>query len=243
MYDFNGKVALVTGAATGIGRAALLQLARGGATVIAVDMNEEGVKAVAEEARALGAEAYSAAVDISREDCVGRMMENLLRDCGHIDILVNNAGIWRTGRGPFAESSSAAWRQKVEVNILGTMYMTHAVLPSMIERRYGRIINLSSVAGVYGNKNMVDYSTTKAAILGFTKALAKELGEYGITVNAVSPGNINSEQEYRNNTELSFLGRSGSSDECANVITFLASDAASFVSGQNYLVDGCRKKM
>jgi 3-oxoacyl-[acyl-carrier protein] reductase len=147
MYDFNGKVALVTGAATGIGRAALLQLARGGATVIAVDMNEEGVKDVAEEARALGVEAYSAAVDISREDCVGRMMENLLRDCGHIDILVNNAGIWRTGRGPFAESSSAAWRQRVEVNILGTMYMTHAVLPSMIERRYGRIINLSSVAG------------------------------------------------------------------------------------------------
>ena len=89
MYDFNGKVALVTGAATGIGRAVLLQLAQGGATVIAVDMNEEGAKAVAEEARALGAEAYSAAVDISREDCVGRMMENLLRDCGHIDILVN----------------------------------------------------------------------------------------------------------------------------------------------------------
>ena len=90
---------------------------------------------------------------------------------------------------------------------------------------------------------MVDYSTTKAAIIGFTVALAKEMGEYGITVNAVSPGNINSEEEFRCNTELSFLGRSGSSDECANVITFLCSDAASFVSGQNYLVDGCRKKM
>lgn len=243
MYDFKGKVALVTGAATGIGRAVLLQLAQGGATVIAVDVDEEGVKDVAEEALALGVEAYSASVDVSREDCVGRMMENLLRDCGHIDILVNNAGIWRTGHGPFAESDSATWRQKIDVNILGTMYITRAILPTMIERGYGRIVNLSSVAGVYGNRNMVDYSMTKAAIIGFTVALAKEVGEYGITVNAVSPGNINSEQEYRNNTALSFLGRSGSSEECANVITFLASDAASFVSGQNYLVDGCRKKM
>ena len=243
MYDFKGKVALVTGAAAGIGRAVLLQLAAGGATVIAVDRDEEGVKNVAEEARALGTEVYSASVDVSREDCVGRMIENLLRDCGRIDILVNNAGIWRTGHGPFAESDSATWRQKIDVNILGTMYITRAVLPSMIERGYGRIVNLSSVAGVYGNRNMVDYSMTKAAILGFTLALAKEVGEHGVTVNAVSPGNINSEWERRNNTELSFLGRSGSSDECANVITFLCSDAASFVSGQNYLVDGCRKKM
>ena len=243
MFDFGGKVALVTGAATGIGRAALLQLAAGGAAVIAVDCDENGARAVAEEALRLGAKAYHAAVDVSDEDSVKCTVGRFLEGCGQIDILVNNAGIWRTGHGPFAESCSSAWRKKIDVNILGTMYMTQAVLPSMIERKYGRIVNLSSVAGVYGNRNMVDYSMTKAAILGFTVALAKELGEHGITVNAVSPGNINSEREYRNNTELSFLGRSGSSEECANVITFLASDAASFVSGQNYLVDGCRKKM
>jgi NAD(P)-dependent dehydrogenase (short-subunit alcohol dehydrogenase family) len=123
------------------------------------------------------------------------------------------------------------------------MYMTKAVLGGMIARGYGRIVNLASVAGVYGNRNMVDYSTTKAAIIGFTKALAKEVSEAGVTVNAVSPGSINSEEEYRNNTELSFIGRTGTVDECANVITFLCSDAASYVSGQNYQVDGCRKKM
>ena len=243
MFDFSGKVALVTGAATGIGRAVLLQLAAGGATVIALDRDEVGAKGVAEEAMALGAKAYGMALDIACEDAVKQTVAKVLAECGRIDILINNAGIWRTGRGPFAESESAVWREKVDVNILGTMYVTRAVLPAMIENKYGRIVNLSSVAGVYGNRNMVDYSMTKAAILGFTSALAKEVGEYGITVNAVSPGNINSEREYLNNTELSFLGRSGSSDECANVITFLASDAASFVSGQNYLVDGCRKKM
>ncbi|MBE6595031.1 MAG: SDR family oxidoreductase [Ruminococcaceae bacterium] len=243
MYDFKGKVAIVTGAGIGIGKAVLMQLARDGATVVSVDLNGENAERVAAAARALGAVALSYAVDVSDEAAVHRMVADVEEKLGRVDILVNNAGLWRCDQGPFVESQSASWKKKINVNILGTMYVTKAVLGGMIDRKYGRIVNLASVAGVYGNKNMVDYSTTKAAIIGFTKALAKEMGEFGITVNAVSPGSINSEEEYRNNTELSFLGRSGSSDECANVITFLCSDAASYVSGQNYLVDGCRKKM
>lgn len=243
MYDFKGKVAIVTGAGIGIGKAVLMQLARDGAAVVSVDLNGENAARAAAAARAIGVTALSYAVDVSDEAAVHRMVADVEEKLGRVDILVNNAGLWRCDQGPFVESQSASWKKKINVNILGTMYVTQAVLGGMIDRKYGRIVNLASVAGVYGNKNMVDYSTTKAAIIGFTKALAKEMGEFGITVNAVSPGSINSEEEYRNNTELSFLGRSGSSDECANVITFLCSDAASYVSGQNYLVDGCRKKM
>lgn len=243
MYDFKGKVAIVTGAGIGIGKAVLMQLARDGATVVSVDLNGENAERAAAAARAIGVTALSYAVDVSDEAAVHRMVADVEEKLGRVDILVNNAGLWRCDQGPFVTSESAWWKKKINVNVLGTMYVTHAVLGGMIDRKYGRIVNLASVAGVYGNKNMVDYSTTKAAIIGFTKALAKEMGEFGITVNAVSPGSINSEEEYRNNTELSFLGRSGSSDECANVITFLCSDAASYVSGQNYLVDGCRKKM
>jgi NAD(P)-dependent dehydrogenase (short-subunit alcohol dehydrogenase family) len=243
MFDFKGKVAVVTGAGMGIGRAVLLQLAASGADVAALDLNENTAAATAASARALGVRALSYGVDVSDEAGVHAVMADVEQKLGKIDILVNNAGLWRCDQGPFLTSESAWWRKKIDVNILGTMYATQAVLGGMTERKYGRIVNLSSVAGVYGNRNMVDYSTTKAAIIGFTKALAKEVSELGVTVNAVSPGSINSEEEYRNNTELSFIGRSGTVEECANVITFLCSDAASYVSGQNYQVDGCRKKM
>ena len=134
--------------------------------------------------------------------------------------------------------------EKIEINVLGTMYFTRALIANMIQNRYGRVVNVSSVAGVYGIRNMVDYSTTKGAINAFTLALAKEVTEFGVTVNSVSPGNILSDSNLeKDNPELSFAGRSGTNKECADVICFLASEKASYVSGQNYIVDGCRKKM
>ena len=141
-------------------------------------------------------------------------------------------------------STKTAEKKKIEINVLGTMYFTRALIASMIQNRYGRVVNVSSVAGVYGIRNMVDYSTTKGAINAFTLALAKEVTEFGVTVNSVSPGNILSDSNLeKDNPELSFAGRSGTNKECADVICFLASEKASYVSGQNYIVDGCRKKM
>ena len=182
--------------------------------------------------------------DVSKEDEVKATCSLILKKYGRVDILVNNAGIWRNGNSLFADSRSEDWKRKIDVNILGTMYFCRAVLNNMIEKRYGRIINIASVAGVYGIRTMTDYSMTKGAIISFTRALAKEVTEYGVTVNSVSPGNILSDpQKETDNPQLSFAGRSGTNAECANLVRFLASDDASYISGQNYLVDGCRKKM
>lgn len=241
---FENKVAIVTGATRGIGREIALQLAKGGAKVCAIGSSEGGVSALKNEFLQLGFEIDGYGCDVSDEACVNRVSAEILEKYSRVDILVNNAGLWRTGNAFFAESDSENWRKKIDINILGTMYFCRAVINSMIEHHYGRIINIASVAGVYGIRTMTDYSMTKGAIIAFSLALAKEVTEYGITVNCVSPGNILSDEtKEKDNPSLSFAGRSGSNAECANVVSFLASDEASYVSGQNYLVDGCRKKM
>ena len=135
------------------------------------------------------------------------------------------------------DTTSDMWKKCIDVNILGTMYTTHAVLPHMIEKHYGRIVNIGSVAGEYGISYYVDYSMTKGAINSFTIALAKEVAEYGVNVNAVLPGNIGSLGEQGDN-ELSFIKRRGTPEEVANVVSFLASDEASYINGSNVLVDG-----
>lgn len=238
--DFSGKTALITGAGRGIGEACALQLARGGAQIVVNDLKAENLQELCQKLDQMNAAYLACPCDVADEVAVRAMVAKAIETFGKIDILVNNAGIFRAHYQPFKDQISAYWKQKIEINILGTMYCTHAVMPGMMERRYGRIINVSSVAGVYGLRNMVDYSMTKGAVIAFTKALAKELGPSNITVNAVAPGNISTYSEL---PELSFLGRSGTAEECANVITFLASDEASFVSGQNYQVDGCRRTM
>ena len=238
--EFKNKVLFVTGAASGMGRAVAVRFGGLGCKVAVAarrpDAGAETVRLVKEA----GGDAMFVPCDVADEAAVRAMVAKAIETFGKIDILVNNAGIFRAHYQPFKDQISAYWKQKIEINILGTMYCTHAVMPGMMERRYGRIINVSSVAGVYGLRNMVDYSMTKGAVIAFTKALAKELGPSNITVNAVAPGNISTYSEL---PELSFLGRSGTAEECANVITFLASDEASFVSGQNYQVDGCRRTM
>lgn len=235
--DFSGKCAIVTGAARGIGYAAARLLAEDGARVMLVDLNAEGLETARQGIP--GAQVF--ACDVADEGAVNRAVQYAVEKCGKVDILINNAGIYRCDVGLFETSSSAAWKKKIDVNILGTMYFTRAVLDGMLSRGYGRIVNLSSVAGIYGIVKMTDYSMTKAAVLGFTKALAKEVTGRGVTVNAVSPGSIDDDPARMPNH--SFMGRAGSFEECARVIRFLASDEASYVSGQNYVVDGCRKLM
>ena len=241
---FENKIAVVTGATRGIGKEIALQLARGGAKVCAIGSNESGLEALNIEVSEAGFSFDNYVCDVSDEAAVNSVCAAIIEKYGRVDILVNNAGLWRSGNAFFAESDSENWRKKIDINILGTMYFCRGVINSMIDNRYGRIINIASVAGVYGIRTMTDYSMTKGAVIAFSLALAKEVTEYGVTVNCVSPGNILSDPaKESDNPPLSFAGRSGSNEECANVVSFLASDEASYVSGQNYIVDGCRKKM
>ena len=138
------------------------------------------------------------------------------------------------------------WKKYLDVNVMSAVYCTRAVLPDMVESRYGRIINVASVAGVYGNANMVQYSATKGAVISMTKALAKEVADKGVTVNSVSPGSVsdsgNDDLMLTVPSELAFMNRTGSPMENAELICFLASDAAGYISGQNIQIDGCRRK-
>lgn len=242
--QFQNKISIVTGATRGIGKEIAFQFAKDGAVVCAIGSTLEKVLDLDTEVKKIGLGIDTFQCDVSKEDEVKATCSLILKKYGRVDILVNNAGIWRNGNSLFADSRSEDWKRKIDVNILGTMYFCRAVLNNMIEKRYGRIINIASVAGVYGIRTMTDYSMTKGAIISFTRALAKEVTEYGVTVNSVSPGNILSDpQKETDNPQLSFAGRSGTNAECANLVRFLASDDASYISGQNYLVDGCRKKM
>ncbi len=238
--NFNGKCAIITGAGRGIGKSVAEIMAKNGASLVLCDINEEILKATEAEIKAITPDVISVAFDVRNEAAAKAAVETAKNAFGNVDILINNAGIYNT-HDLFVDSKPEDWKLKTEINIYGTMYMTQAVLPDMIQNKYGRIINIGSVAGVYGITTMVDYSMTKGAVIAFTTALAKEVSEYGITVNTVSPGNI-AVGDY-DLPDLSFAGRSGTPDECANIIVFLASDEASYVSGQNYVVDGCRKKM
>lgn len=236
--NFEGKTAFVTGAARGIGRATAIGLAKKGANVILTDISD--LTEAFEQVKKYTNNAMMINFDVSDETEAKNAISKALEKFGKIDILINNAGIFP--KSDFGSSSSEEWKKLIDINILGTMYLSHAVLPAMIENGYGRIVNLSSVAGVYGLSWFVAYSMTKGAIISFTKALAKAVSGKGITVNCISPGSVAAEGSEAMK-EFSFVGRAGSYEEIANVIIFVASDEASYISGQNYLVDGCRKQM
>lgn len=238
--DFSGKTVIVTGAGAGIGKATSIMFAKRGANVVITDLNEKTLEETKTEIASFGGKVVSFICDVSDEAAVNNVSSEVKKLFGRTDILINNAGIWRTWY-TFNESTSDQWKKKIEVNILGTMYFTKAVLNDMIENKWGRIINIGSVAGKYGNAFMADYSMTKGAVSSFTVALAKEVTQYGVTVNCVSPGNVS--ENGNQQPALSFAERSGRPDEFASVICFLASEEASYVSGQDYLVDGCRRKM
>lgn len=243
--DFKGKTAMITGAAVGIGRAVALLMAEGGADLLLLDLNEEKLDLVCRELKAFDVRVIARVCDVSREEAVTAAVKDGLQQFGKIDILVNNAALWRYN-APFTEVSSEKWKQYLDINVMGVVYCTQAVLGGMLERGWGRIINIASVAGVYGNAGMVPYSATKGAVISMTKALAKETTARGVLVNAVSPGSVSSSEDPNIDaytpSQLSFMGRTGTDRENANLICFLASDAASYISGQNIQIDGCRKK-
>ena len=232
------KVALVTGAGRGIGLETARLLIENRIRTVIVDYDKNLLEKAKEDLNSDLLELYC--VDVTDEEDVNQLCEEILTKYGAVDILINNAGIFRPDRGPFCESKSEHWRKKIDCNIYGTLYFTRALINPMIEQRYGAIVNICSVMADYGTKNMVDYSLTKGAIKSFTIALSKEVAEYNVRVNCVSPGNIEPDNRY---PEMSYMNRSGTYRECAEVVCFLASDKASFVTGCNYTVDGGRKKI
>lgn len=242
---FKDKNALITGASVGIGRAVALKMAQEGAKVILFDVNYEKLLKVKEEIEEYTKDVLIYKCDVSNEEEVITCIEDAEEKFGNTDILINNAAIWRSF-GSFVDLKTEEWKKLIDINILGVVYCTKAVLPKMLENKYGRIINVGSVAGVYGNANMVHYSATKGAIISMTKGLAKEVADKGVTVNCVSPGSVSDSSDPDINSfqpsELAFMGRTGTNAENANLICFLASDDASYISGQNIQIDGCRKK-
>jgi 3-oxoacyl-[acyl-carrier protein] reductase len=241
---FEGKVALVTGAARGIGQAIVLALAQEGADVVIVDVDLERARRVAQEVKDLGRKAMAVQVDVSQRDAVDGMVSDVVTAFGKIDILVNNAGIIR--RGTFLEHSLADWDRVLDVNLGGTFNCTQAVVPLMMKQRAGKIINISSVVGKMGDlASAPSYGTSKGAINTFTKSLARELAPCGINVNAVAPHAIEtemsrewSEEKRRQIVEAIPMKRLGQPGEVAEAVVFLASDGASFITGQILDVNG-----
>ena len=234
---FKDKVAIVTGAANGLGKSTAIKLASEGAKVAIIDIDREKLEQVSNSICAAGGKVLAFVIDISKSVEVKDTVNEVLKKFGHIDILINNAGAgWHNGR-PFKDLQEGEWI--LDLNIKGTLYLTHAVLDNMVERKYGKIINVASIAATSGIPNLAVYSASKGAMVSFTKSLAMELGSYNINVNCVSPGLITNEAvaPASNGT---FLGRKGTTEEMALLIAFLASDDASFITGSDYLIDGGR---
>lgn len=244
--DFLGKTALITGASVNIGRATAILLAQKGAKVVLVDINFEKLKTVKKEIEEYTKDVLIYECDISDREKVFEVIKDASEKFGSIDILINNAALWRDAVG-FLDISDELWRRYIDINIMGVVYCIKAVLPQMLEKHYGRIINVASVAGIYGNVNMVHYSATKGALISMTKALAKEVTDKGILVNSVSPGSVSpsGNEDYNSyvETPLCYMGRSGTAMENAKLICFLASDDATYISGENIQIDGCRKNI
>jgi len=245
---FQDKVAMVTGAGGGIGRAIALALAKEGADLAVNDIALEPLNKVAEEIKALGSKVFVKKADVTSSSEVREMVKNTLDEFGGIDILVNVAGGSGEKRAYFHEIPEHVWNPVIDLNLKGTLLCCHAVINHMIQKGRGKIINIASVAGMIGSSvGMVPYSAAKAGVIGFTKALAKELGPLGINVNCVSPGPTATQLLLRHGEEtakklgtLNYLKRLGKPEEIANLVVFLASDEASYIVGQNYAICGGR---
>ncbi len=241
--EFDGKVAVVTGGARGIGRAIAAELGSAGASLALVDVLKEAAEATAAEFRAAGRTAEAFAANVASCADAERMVGEVLARFGRIDILVNNAGITRDNL--ILRMKEEEWDAVLAVNLKGTFNCLKAVSRPMVKAHGGRIVNIASVVGLMGNAGQANYSASKAGVIGLTKSAAKELASRGVTVNAVAPGYILTEMTEKLNEaareaflKVIPLGRAGTPEDVARAVRFLCSDAAAYITGQVLQVDG-----
>ena len=237
------KVVIITGGASGIGRVSALRFAAEGAIVVIWDIDAAKAEATRAEVEAAGGQAVVAQVNTTNPEQVAVAAQAVQDRFGRIDVLINNAGITRDAS--LRKMTLAQWKQVIDVNLTGVFVCAQAVAPYMEAQRSGRIINTSSVVGLYGNYGQSNYAATKAGLIGLTKTLARELGKYNITVNAVAPGFMMTdmlatipEKVLDARKARTPLGRLGQPEDIAAAYLFLASDEASYVSGTVLSVDG-----
>ncbi len=243
MLDFKGKVVLVTGSGRGIGKVIALSFAKLGAKLALCDVNEETLKETVSEIESIGSEAvYSLANVVSGKE-VEEMVDKVIDKWGQVDVLINNAGITRDGL--LLRMKEEDWDAVLSVNLKGTFNVTKSALKYMMKKRSGRIVNIASVIGVMGNAGQANYAASKGGVIAFTKSVAKESASRGITANAIAPGFIKtkmtevlSDDVKEELTQLIPLKRLGEPRDVANACVFLASDMASYITGQVILVDG-----
>ena len=243
MTGFAGRVALVTGASQGIGRACALALAESGASVVLCARNEEKLAKVADEIQAQGGQAAVFRMDVSSEDEIKAAAKAAIERFGKIDILVNNAGITRDTL--LLRMKRADWDSVLQTNLTGPYLCTQAVIGGMLRQRWGRIINITSVFGQTGQAGQANYSASKAGLIGFTMSMAREVASRNITVNAVAPGYIETAMTEGLSAELKSkvnetipLGRAGSDKDVAYAVKFLASEEAGYITGHVLNVNG-----
>jgi len=239
-----GQVAMVTGSGQGIGKAIALRFAREGADIAVVDVNRETAEATGREVRDLGRRAVIKVTDVSDFEAVEATVNGVVEELARLDVLVNNAGIEK--RAPFLEITPADWQRQLDVNLSGTFYCTQAAARAMATHRYGRIVNLASVAGLIGPIDLAAYGAAKAGIVGLTRAAALDLADHGITVNAIAPGPIETElmlgvwsaEALQERPQHGAIARFGTVDEIAHTALFLAAPESGFITGITVSVDG-----
>ena len=243
MSTVSGRVALVTGASQGIGRACALELGRGGAIVALAARSAEKLAAVAEEIRAGGGTAEAFALDIGDEGSIRSCAKSVLERFGKVEILLNNAGITRDGLS--MRMKRADWDDVLSTNLTGSFLMTQALLPQMLKIRWGRIVNVTSIVGETGQAGQANYAASKAGLIGLTKSLARELASRTITVNAIAPGYIETAMtavltDDQRSAMLSMvpLNRAGTETEVAHAVRFLVSEEAGYITGHTLDVNG-----